>query len=170
MRTTFFKLWVHSIVHVAENSVLIDPLLEPLLYLEIEKRLIEQGCEVAAIRGQADHVHFLFNQNPLLSLHETIRFVQGISQRWYHINDRLSGAYKFRWEDGYMAYSVSESNFKKTQQFIDNQKDIHLKINYYEEQLQLNYYHKVDIQDDKSDLEIKSLDSFNLEYIEKQYF
>ena len=56
MRTTFFKLWVHGIFHIAENSVLIDPELEPLLHLEIEKRLIEQGSEVAAVNGTPDHV------------------------------------------------------------------------------------------------------------------
>lgn len=154
MRTTFFKLWVHGIIHVAENSVLISPHLEPLLYIEIEKRLIEQGCDVAAVCGFADHVHVLFTQNPLLSLHETMRFVQGMTQRWFHLNDKLSGAYRFKWEDGYSIYSVSESNLNKTQQFIEKQKDIHLKINYYEELFQLNSYHKVDINDDYSGAEL----------------
>lgn len=147
MRDTFFKLWIHGIIHVAENSVLIDPHLEPLLYIEIEKKLIDQGCDVAAVCGFADHVHFLFTQNPLLSLHETMRFIQGMTQRWYQLNDRLSGAYKFCWEEGYMAYSVSESNRVRVQKFIENQKNIHQKINYFEEQLQLNQYHQVDISD-----------------------
>ncbi|MEY4937639.1 MAG: Transposase like [Bacteroidota bacterium] len=91
MRNTFFKIWIHGIIQIAPEHALIYPELTEIFYLEIEKRFIEQGCDVAAIGGEEDHVHFLFAQNPLISLHETMRFIQGISERWYQLRDFKSG-------------------------------------------------------------------------------
>ena len=147
MRNTFFKLWVHGIFHIAENCVPIELELTESFYSEIEKRFTEQECYVAAINGQSDHVHILFTQNPLLTLHETMCFVQGMTQRWYQLNDAKTGWYKFKWDDGYCVYSVSESVLEKTQFFIEKQGEIHQNLNFWEERQQLNQLHKVDMSD-----------------------
>jgi putative transposase len=147
MRNTFFKLWVHTILKTEDGSGIIQPELESLLYLEIEKRLIEQGCEVAAVNGETDHVHLLFLMNPLLPLHEVVRFIQGVSQQWYHAHDFKSGWYKFKWQDGYCAYSVSESAVEKVQFYIKEQKALHAQLSYLEEIDRLNLLHKVDNND-----------------------
>ena len=154
MRNTFFRLWVHGILKVAEDSVCISPDLEPMFYIEIEKRLIEQGCEVAAVGGRSDHVHVLFTQNPLLSLHETMRFLQGISQRWYHLHDFDTGYYKFHWDAGYTAYSFSESLRLRLIDFVENQETIHEKVGYYQEMQRLNELHNVDTTDEEIQAEI----------------
>lgn len=147
MRNTFFKLWIHGILHIAEEGVPIQPELVHPFYHEIEKRFVEQDCPVAAINGQPDHVHVLFTQNPLLTLHETMSFVQGMTQRWYQLNDAKTGWYKFKWDDGYCLYSVSESVLEKTQFFIEKQAEIHQNLNFWDERLQLNRLHKVDLSD-----------------------
>jgi putative transposase len=147
MRNTFLKLWIHTILKTNDGSITIQPELESLLYLEIEKRLIEQGCEVAAVNGDSDHVHLLFTLNPLLPLHEVIRFIQGVSQQWYHTHDFQSGWFKFQWQEGYCAYSVSESAVEKVQFYIQEQKILHTHLSYLEEISQLNLLHKVDMSD-----------------------
>jgi putative transposase len=147
MRNTFLKLWIHTILKTNDGSITIQPELESLLYLEIEKRLIEQGCEVAAVNGDSDHVHLLFMLNPLLPLHEVIRFIQGVSQQWYHTHDFQSGWFKFQWQEGYCAYSVSESAVEKVQFYIQEQKILHTHLSYLEEISQLNMLHKVDMSD-----------------------
>jgi putative transposase len=150
MRNTFFKLWVHTILKTEDGTGMIDSELESLLHLEIEKRLIEQGCEVAAVNGDSDHVHLLFLMNPLLPLHEVIRFIQGVSQQWYHVHDFKSGWYKFKWQEGYCAYSVSESAVEKVQFYIREQKILHSELSYAEEINRLNLLHNVDGSDFES--------------------
>ena len=147
MRDTFFKLWIHTILKIEDGGVTIQPELEPLLHHEIEKKLIEQGCEVAAVNGHFDHVHLLYQMNPLLPLHDVIRFVQGTSQRWYHLHDFQSGWYKFKWFDGYCTYSVSESAIEKVRFYIEQQKEIHQTLNFAEEMARLNFLHNVDTAD-----------------------
>ena len=154
MRNTFFKLWVHGIMKVADDSVSISPDLAPIFYLDIEKRLVEQGCEVAAVGGREDHIHVLFTQNPLLTLHETMRFLQGMSQRWYHLHDFYTGYYKFHWDAGYTAYSFSESVRLRLIDFVENQDEIHSKINFYQEMQRLNELHNVDASDEEMQSEI----------------
>ncbi|MBL7818711.1 MAG: transposase [Saprospiraceae bacterium] len=170
MRNTFFKLWVHSILMTEPECVPIYPELAPLLYLEIEKRLIEQGCECVTIGGCADHIHFLFAQNPLLSLHETIRFVQGISERWYQLHDFKSGYAKFKWANGYCAYSVSESVAPKVAEFIDNQLQIHQRMYLKDEIHYLNQLHNVDLRDEELEVEIQNWGSkYSFKHIGKEW-
>ena len=155
MRDTFFKLWIHGIFQTEPNKAYIHPELANVLYLEIEKKFIEQGCNLAAIGGQEDHIHFLFSQNPLLSLHETMTFIQGITERWYQLRDVESDYSKFKWAHGYCAYSVSESGLEKTQSFIDNQVFIHKKMSLLNEISLLNKLHNVDVQDEEMENEMK---------------
>ena len=168
MRNTFFKLWIHGILRV--EHAMIYPELEPIFYLEIEKKMIEQGCEFAAIGGREDHIHFLFSQNPLLSLHETMVFIQGISERWYQLRDFKSGYSKFKWAAGYCAYSVSESSLDKVKNFIESQETIHQKMVLNEEIQLLNLLHHVDLGDDEIEQDMKKWRSrFSFKHIGSEW-
>ena len=150
MRNTFFKIWIHGIFQTAPE-ILISPQLEAMLNYQIEKQLLEQGCEVSVVGGMPDHVHFLFTQNPLISTHETFHYLKMMTTRWYQQHDFQASFQKFQWAEGYCIYSVSESLMSKTQLFIENQAEIHLKMGYAEEVKRLNALHKVDVCD--SDME-----------------
>jgi putative transposase len=146
MRNTFFKLWIHGIFHTTGETP-ISEALEAMLYYKIEKLLVDHGCEVAAVGGQPDHVHFLFAQNPLISTNEMFHDVKRITTRWYHNHDFHAGFHKFQWSEGYSAYSVSESLLEKTTLFIESQAEIHQKMGFYDEVNKLNALHKVDLRD-----------------------
>jgi putative transposase len=146
MRNTFFKIWVHGIFQTHPETPISAPL-EAMLYYQIEKQLIEQGCEVAVVGGMPDHVHFLFAQNPLISTHETFHFVKMMTTRWYQQHDFQSGFHKFQWAEGYCIYSVSESLVPLAQSFIETQDVIHKRMGAVEEMERLNILHKVDMRD-----------------------
>jgi putative transposase len=146
MRNTFFKIWIHGIFQTAPE-ILISPQLAAMLHYQIEKHLLEQGCEVAVVNGMPDHIHFLFAQNPLISTHETFHYLKMMTTRWYKQHDFQASFQKFQWAEGYCVYSVSESLLPKTQLFIENQAEIHLKMGHAEEIQRLNALHKVDIRD-----------------------
>jgi REP element-mobilizing transposase RayT len=146
MRNTFFKVWIHGIFRTHPETP-ISAALEAMLHYQIEKQLIEQGCEVAVVGGMSDHVHFLFAQNPLISTHETFHFVKMMTTRWYHLHDFQSSFLKFQWAEGYCIYSVSESLAPLTQSFIETQEEIHKRMTAIEEMEKLNILHKVDMRD-----------------------
>ena len=146
MRNTFFKLWIHGIFHTTGETPIAEAL-EAMLYYQIEKQLVDQGCEVAAVGGRPDHVHFLFTQNPLISTHETFHYVKLITTRWYHRHDFNAGFNRFQWSEGYSAYSVSESLLEKTTHFIETQEEVHQRMGFYDEVNKLNALHNVDLRD-----------------------
>ncbi len=146
MRNTFFKIWIHGILQTHPETP-ISAQLEPLLHYQIEKQLAEQGCEVAAVGGMPDHVHFLFCQNPLVSTHEAFHFLKMMTTRWYQQHDFQSGFHKFQWAEGYCVYSVSESLLLMAQTFIETQEDIHKRMSCKQEIAKLNALHKVDLRD-----------------------
>lgn len=146
MRNTFFKLWIHGIFHTTGETPIAEAL-EAMLYYQIEKQLTEQGCEVAAVGGRPDHVHFLFTQNPLISANGTLDYVKLMTTQWYHDHDFHAGFHKFQWSEGYSAYSVSESLVEKTKIFIESQEEMHQKMGFYDEINKLNVLHKVDLRD-----------------------
>ena len=149
MRNTYFKLWVHAILKVSDeirNQVLIRPSLEPLLYLKLEKDLTEQGCEVLSIGGRSDHVHILYQENPLRSIHETLLFTRHMTMKWYQEHDFKTSYAKFDWLNSYCAYSVSESLLDKTIYLIENQAIIHKQMGCDEEIWHLNMIHNADMR------------------------
>jgi len=70
-----------------------------------------------------DHVHCLFIMNLNQSLTEIIRLTKGASS--YFVNTNHLTDERFSWQNGYTAFSVSESRVNRTKQYIANQKDHH---------------------------------------------
>lgn len=145
MRDTFFKLWVHGIIKIHEQSVSIEETMSDLLYVQIEKNLKIQGCEVKLVNGISDHIHFLFEQNPLQSVHNTMQYVQKATEQWYRERDFNTIWARFRWQEGYAAFSVSPSSLEKVESYIARQKIIHEDIGYEEELKELCRKHEVDV-------------------------
>lgn len=146
MRTTFFKLWVHIILRTPNEYCIIDPSVRQSLIENIERQFIEIGCPISALGGADDHLHILFEQNPLLSLHETVEYVKKTSAYMYHKQLKQS-PFNPLWAEGFVAFSVSASQIAKVVDFIENQADIHEKMALEAEIKLLNSLHQVDEAD-----------------------
>ena len=86
-------------------------------------QLIELGCLVRIINGMQDHVHLLFLLNPQKALTDVLKQVKGNTSHWINEQDLIKE--KFAWQNGYAAYSVSESQLGKVYNYILNQKQHH---------------------------------------------
>jgi REP element-mobilizing transposase RayT len=92
-----------------------------------------------AVGGIADHVHLLFHLPPTVSLSKAISVLKSNSSRW--MNER---GFKFAWQEGYGAFSVSASNLTTVSRYIRDQKTHHRKFSFEDEFLTLLRKHKVD--------------------------
>ncbi|WP_242667448.1 IS200/IS605 family transposase [Flavobacterium sp. AJR] len=104
---------------------LIDYSIEKNLYDCIREELIELGCPVRIINGMPDHVHFLFLQNPQKSISDIIKQIKGSSSHFINREELILE--KFAWQNGFAAFSVSESQLDVVYNYIKNQKQHHLK-------------------------------------------
>ena len=75
------------------------------------------------IGGMADHIHILLKLKPIHKFSDIMQNIKGSSSKW--INEQNCLGVKFRWQDGYGAFSVSASQVPVVTKYIENQEKHH---------------------------------------------
>jgi len=129
MSHSLIKVWIHAIYSTKDKTSLIKDTFESQLHHHIKEKLEKElDCKVRNINGTEDHIHILFLLSPNYSLIEIFQNIKGES-----FNQSNFINYKFAWQTGYGAFSVSESMVSKVEKYIANQKEHHKKLSYKEE-------------------------------------
>ena len=84
-----------------------------------------------AAGGTANHLHLLFSLPPTMTLAKVVQELKGNTSRW--LNERS----RFAWQEGYSAFSVSQSQRKTAVDYIDRQAEHHAKWSFEQEFLTL---------------------------------
>jgi putative transposase len=87
--------------------------------------------KLLAINYMPDHVHILIGYQPSQSLPDLLRDIKANSSKFINENNWIPG--KFRWQEGYGAFSYSHSNINDVIQYINNQEEHHRKTKFKEE-------------------------------------
>lgn len=117
---------------------MITPVLKPYIYRALETEFMKFKCRVGIINGMPDHIHCLFQLNPNQALSAVIKQVKGASSHFINQEHLVSG--HFCWQNGYAAFSVSESGYSKVYRYIKYQKQRHAKTTFEEEYEQFMKY------------------------------
>jgi len=80
-----------------------------------------------------DHVHLLVGLHPSISVSEIVQKVKVNSSK--HINEEKWYGGKFCWNEGYGAFSVSQTKLETVTQYIQNQEEHHRKHKLYDEMM-----------------------------------
>lgn len=78
-----------------------------------------------------DHIHILFGYRPTQALSDLMRIVKCESSEW--INSQKFTPVKFRWQEGYGAFSYSKSQVHDVAMYVENQAIHHKKKTFLEE-------------------------------------
>ena len=84
-----------------------------------------------AVNGMEDHIHVLVGLKPAMRIADLVRDIKNNSSNF--INEKGFLKQKFSWQDGYGAFSYSQSNFGSVIDYIKNQKEHHKKKTFKEE-------------------------------------
>jgi putative transposase len=132
MSHSLLKVWIHGIFSAKDKTSLIKSSFEKELHTHIKEKLERDlDCGVRIINGTEDHIHILFLLSTNHTLKDIFQNIKGESSHWINQSDFIK--YKFTWQIGYGAFSVSESMVKEVERYIANQKEHHKKITYQEE-------------------------------------
>jgi putative transposase len=96
-------------------------------------------CHPLQIGGMEDHVHVLSALSKNMALSELIGRLKGSSSKRL----KEKGVVGFGWQNGYGAFSVSESNVAAVTAYIGSQAEHHRKITFQDELRQLLNRHRV---------------------------
>ena len=78
-----------------------------------------------------DHVHIFIGYNPSQPLPDLLRDIKANSSKF--INEKKWMPGKFRWQEGYGAFSYSHSQINDVIQYINRQEEHHKQIRFKEE-------------------------------------
>lgn len=92
-----------------------------------------KGQKLLAIGGMADHVHIFIGLKPDTAISDLVRDVKANSTNFINDNKLVRG--KFRWQEGYGAFTYAHSQLDLVIKYIRNQEQHHRKKTFHEEYL-----------------------------------
>jgi REP element-mobilizing transposase RayT len=92
--------------------------------------------------GPEDHIHLAAILPPTRNIADVLRDIKSNSSGW--IRDEFPSLSGFGWQDGYSAFSVSQSVMPKVLEYIRDQKQHHKKMTFEEEIGRLLKQHGID--------------------------
>ncbi len=139
MSRTYTDLLSHVIFSTKHRQALIGDDVQVNLYNYIGGIVREYGRTLHGIGGVSDHVHLLINLPPNVLLSDLVKNVKTGSTKW--MKER---GCEFAWQNGYAAFSVSQSNKLDVLRYINNQKEHHHNRTFQEEYILLLRKHGID--------------------------
>jgi REP element-mobilizing transposase RayT len=135
MANTYTQLYIQFIFAVQNRKNLIHLQWEPALHKYITGIVQNKSHKMIAINGMPDHLHMFIGYKPAESLSELMKVVKGESSKWITDHGHVNG--RFRWQEGYGAFSYSRSHIDRVYHYVMNQKKHHKKKTFLEEYLEL---------------------------------
>jgi putative transposase len=141
MARTFSNLLYHIIFTTKNRVPLIhDDLREPL-YEYIGGIIRGEGGTLLEIGGVSDHIHLLARFKTDIAVSTMLQKIKGKSSKW--VNDLPDRREFFDWQDGYAAFSVSESVVERIRKYIRNQEEHHKRVPFKDELIALLKKNKI---------------------------
>jgi len=133
MPNTYSQINIHAVYAVKGRENLLHSKFKSQLFRYISGILSNTGQFPLAVNGAQDHIHIFFELNPANSISEILRIVKSNSSKWMNDQGFVKG--KFRWQEGYGAFSYSRSARNDVINYIINQEEQHRRISFREEYL-----------------------------------
>jgi REP element-mobilizing transposase RayT len=142
MSSTFTQIYIQIVFAVKGRESLINYSWEEDLFKYISGIVQNKGQKILAINGMPDHIHIFIGMKPTCCLSDLVREIKKASNEY--INDNKFVKSKFKWQEGFGAFSYSHSNIDNVIKYILNQKEHH-KLKTFKEEY-LDFLAKVEIE------------------------
>src|SRR5690349_20344511 len=126
MSHTHAWVLVHCVFSTKERVNLIPDASELCRYLTGVARA--KSITLLAAGGTENHVHVLIALPPTMMLSKAMQELKANSSRWFH-----ERGIRFAWQEGYGAFSVSQSQKQIVADYIANQAEHHKKWSFEQE-------------------------------------
>jgi len=123
MAGTYTRLYYHIVFSTKNRKRFISEAVEEELHKYICGIVRGIGGICVEINSMPDHVHMLAILPPKISISDALRNIKATSSKWIHENN--ADLAMFGWQDGYAAFTVSQSQVDSVMEYFRNQKHQH---------------------------------------------
>jgi len=129
----FSQIYIQIVFAVRGRQNFIKASFEEEVYKYISGIISEKEQKSLAVNGMPDHVHLLVGLKPSMRISDLVRDIKNNSTNFINKHDWLQNT--FSWQEGYGAFSYSQSQFGRVIDYIKNQKQHHQKRTFKQEYL-----------------------------------
>jgi len=123
MANTYTQIYIHIVFTVEGRQSLIRKENKEELHKYITGIIQGKGQKLISINSMPDHVHILIGLKPNIALSNLVRDVKAGSSKFINEKNWVTG--KFRWQEGFGAFSYSHSQLDTVVNYISNQEEHH---------------------------------------------
>ena len=123
MAQSLAKLYIHLIFSTKNRERVLPDDLRPALHDYMGGILRDLGCIAVEINTEPEHTHALFILARTAALSDVVGHLKKGSTNW--LQQQRPELREFHWQNGYGAFSVSQSNVDAVREYIRNQREHH---------------------------------------------
>jgi putative transposase len=125
MSQSLAKVYLHAIFSTKNREPLLADDWRDECFQVIGGAANSLGCPSMIVGGMPDHVHILFQLGRTITMADAIGKIKSTSSAW--VNQNRHTPEPFHWQNGYAAFSVSQSSVQSVRRYIRNQPEHHKK-------------------------------------------
>jgi REP-associated tyrosine transposase len=146
MAQSLSRLWTHLIFSTKERfPFLADEQIRSDMHSYLATVLRSHDCETLIVDGATDHIHALFDLSRKHSTATVVKEIKRTSSAW--IKELSPQLRKFHWQNGYGAFSVSQSHVSRVGQYIEQQERHHQRKTFEDEYRQFLKSYQIDFDE-----------------------
>ncbi len=135
MPGTFSQVYIQVVFAVKGRENLISKTWKDELHKYIAGIIKSKSQKPIIVNGMPDHIHAFIGLQPSMAISDLVRDIKNNSSNF--INEKKWVRGKFSWQEGYGAFSYSQSHIQKVYNYILNQEEHHKKQTFRDEYMGL---------------------------------
>ena len=131
MPQSLAKIYIHLVFSTKNREPFLTDTVRDDLHAYMATSLNNLQCPVVLMNSIGDHIHILFRLSRTITISSAVEEVKKLSSKW--LKTQSTTLQSFAWQNGYGAFSVSESNVPAVCEYIANQREHH-RINTFQDE------------------------------------
>jgi REP element-mobilizing transposase RayT len=131
MSSSHCNLLYHIVFSTKGRQPWLTVAIRPRVHQYLGGAIRDENGIAMIVNGTADHIHILAKLRQDKAVSRVVGEVKANSSGW--ISRTFEGATGFGWQEGYGAFTVSESQVPKVRRYIERQEQHHRSVSFREE-------------------------------------
>ncbi|HEV3099062.1 MAG TPA: IS200/IS605 family transposase [Candidatus Udaeobacter sp.] len=123
MANTYTSLHYHVVFSTKNRQPFLTEAVRDRLFAYLGGIARENGMNALGVGGIADHVHLLLSIPAPLAVSKAVQLIKGGSSHW--LKETFPDIIDFAWQDGYAAFTVSQSQLDDVRVYVRAQAEHH---------------------------------------------
>lgn len=142
MAGTYSQLYIHIVFAVKGRENHLRKEWREEIFQYISGIITKKEQKSIIVNGVADHVHILVGLSPSMKISDLVRDIKNNSTNFINSKNFLKS--EFKWQEGYGAFSYSQTQIESVYKYILKQERHHEKQSFKEEYLEMLKKFEVD--------------------------